>query len=136
VDESEEALNLVSRFAQRVSDELNLNWSVQGSIDRREVLPGADTVTTAIGVGGLDAWVLDIEVPARYGFIQPVGDTSGPGGLGRALRHVPVLVDIARDMERLCPDATLYNFTTRLTVHAGGHEVDEGEFVGLASVPT
>ena len=54
--------------------------------------------------------------PYKYGYIQPVGDTSGPGGLGRALRHIPVLVGIGKDMETLCPDGILYNFTNPLTV--------------------
>ncbi len=116
VDVSEDALSQVSRFAARVSDELGLGWKVEGSTDRCEVLSGAQVVTAAIGVGGLDAWVMDVEIPYRHGFIQPVGDTSGPGGLGRALRHVPALVGIARDMETHCPDATLYNFTNPLTV--------------------
>jgi alpha-galactosidase len=116
VDVNEEALGLVTRFAERASAELGLGWRIEGATDRRDVLPGAQVVTAAIGVGGLDAWVMDVEIPARHGYIQPVGDTSGPGGLGRALRHIPVLVGIARDMEALCPDATLYNFTNPLTV--------------------
>ncbi len=116
VDVDEGALDLVVRFAQRVSDELHLDWQIEASTDRREVLPGADVVTTAIGVGGLDAWVQDVEIPRKYGIIQPVGDTSGPGGLARALRHIPVLIEVAQDMERLCPEATLYNFTNPLTV--------------------
>jgi alpha-galactosidase len=117
VDVNDESLDLVARFARRVSDELGLGWSIEASTQRRDVLPGADVVTAAIGVGGLDAWVLDVDVPARYGFVQPVGDTSGPGGLGRALRHIPVLVAIGRDMEELCPQTTFYNFTNPLTVN-------------------
>ena len=59
---------------------------------------------------------MDVDIPYQYGILQPVGDTSGPGGLGRALRHIPVLVGIAKDMEDLCPKATFYNFTNPLTV--------------------
>jgi alpha-galactosidase len=116
VDVDESALDLVTRFARRVSEELDLDWQIEASTDRQEVLPGAQVVTTAIGVGGLEAWVQDVEIPHKYGIIQPVGDTSGPGGLARALRHIPVLVELAQDMERLCPQATLYNFTNPLTV--------------------
>ena len=116
VDVNEQALDIVNRLARRVSDELDLHWIVEASTQRRDVLAGADIVTTAIGVGGLNAWALDVKIPARYGFIQPVGDTSGPGGLGRALRHIPVLVEVARDMESRCPQATLYNFSNPLTV--------------------
>lgn len=116
VDVNEEVLSLVERFARRVSDELGMDWKIEASTERRDVLPGADVVTTSIGVGGLDAWILDVDIPYKYGFIQPVGDTSGPGGLGRALRHIPVLVGIGKDMEELCPDGILYNFTNPLTV--------------------
>lgn len=116
VDVKEEALELVSRFANRVSIELGLEWRVEASTNRKDILGSADLVTTAIGVGGLHAWELDVDIPYKYGIIQPVGDTSGPGGLARALRHIPVMVEIAKDMELLCPSATLYNFTNPLTV--------------------
>ena len=117
VDVNEEALDLISWFASRVSKEFNLNWKIQASTRRREVLSGADAVTTSVGVGGLAAWQQDLDIPFKYGIIQPVGDTSGPGGLARALRHIPVHVEIAKDMEELCPSATLFNFTNPLTVN-------------------
>lgn len=116
VDINPEVLDLVSAFATRVSSELGMDWKIEASTNRVDVLPNADVVTTAIGVGGLHAWELDVDIPYKHGIIQPVGDTSGPGGLGRALRHIPVLVEIAWDMEKLCPHATLYNFTNPLTV--------------------
>jgi alpha-galactosidase len=117
VDVNPEVLDLVERFAKRISSELKLDWKIEASTDRRDVLPGADVVTTSIGVGGLDAWITDVEIPHKYGVFQPVGDTSGPGGLGRALRHIPVLVEIGWDMEKLCPQAVLYNFANPLTVN-------------------
>jgi len=116
VDINQETLDLISAFARRVSNEFGLDWTIQASTDRRDVLPGADVVTTAVGVGGLTAWEMDVDIPYKHGIIQPVGDTSGPGGLGRALRHIPVLVEIGWDMEKLCPGAVLYNFTNPLTV--------------------
>jgi alpha-galactosidase len=116
VDVNEDVLELISAFANRVSDELGLNWKVEASTDRKEVLTGAELVTTAIGVGGLHTWELDVDIPYKYGILQPVGDTSGPGGLARALRHIPVMVEIAQDMEQFCPSAILYNFTNPLTV--------------------
>ncbi len=116
VDVNAESLDLVAGVARRASEEFGMDWTLEASIDRRGVLPGADLVTAAIGVGGVDAWELDVDIPARHGFIQPVGDTAGPGGLFRALRHIPVLVAIGKDMEQLCPNATFYNFTNPLTV--------------------
>lgn len=117
VDVDEAALALAAAVASRISEELDLGWTVEASTQRRDVLPGADLVTTAIGVGGLEAWIKDVEIPRRYGLLQPVGDTTGPGGLARALRHVPVLVEVAQDMERLCPNAAFYNFANPLTVN-------------------
>jgi alpha-galactosidase len=116
VDVNEEPLDLILAFARRVSKEFDLDWKIVASTDRRTVLGGADAVTTSVGVGGIPAWQVDLDVPFKHGIVQPVGDTSGPGGLARALRHIPVHVQIARDMEDLCPAATLYNFTNPLTV--------------------
>jgi alpha-galactosidase len=136
VDVDEQALGLATRFARRVSDELDLHWQIESSTERRDVLAQADVVTTSVGVGSLDAWLLDVDIPYKYGFVQPVGDTSGPGGLARALRHVPVLVDIARDMETLCPQATLYNFTNPLTVLTQAvNELTDVNCIGLCIGP-
>jgi alpha-galactosidase/6-phospho-beta-glucosidase family protein len=73
-------------------------------------------VLLSIATGGLDATVLDLEIPARYGVVQTVGDTVGPGGLFRGLRNIPVVVEIARAMEEYCPHAVLLNLTNPLTV--------------------
>lgn len=74
-------------------------------------LLGADAVILCISTGGLDAMEHDIEIPKRYGIFQPVGDSTGPGGISRTLRNVPVVAGIAREMERCCPDAWLLNLT-------------------------
>jgi alpha-galactosidase len=79
-------------------------------------LRDADFVVLSISTGGLDATELDLEIPARYGVVQTVGDTVGPGGLFRGLRNIPVVVDIARAMEKYCPHAVLLNLTNPLTV--------------------
>lgn len=115
VDVDAEALEIAERLCCRLVKERGLQVRVQASTDRRDVLGGANAVTTTISVGGLETFRRDIEIPARYGCIQPVGDTSGPGGLSRILRHVPEMVAIAEDMADLCPSATLYNYTNPLT---------------------
>ncbi|MFA6960910.1 MAG: hypothetical protein WC205_09185 [Opitutaceae bacterium] len=74
-------------------------------------LIGADSVILCISTGGLDAMEHDIEIPKKYGIYQPVGDSTGPGGISRTLRNVPVVVGIARKMEELCPDAWLLNLS-------------------------
>jgi alpha-galactosidase len=80
-----------------------------------EALPGADVVILTITTGGLEAMRADIEIPEKYGIYQSVGDTVGPGGLARALRNIPVVVEIARAMARCCPDAWLLNYTNPMT---------------------
>jgi alpha-galactosidase/6-phospho-beta-glucosidase family protein len=80
-----------------------------------EALEGADFVILSITTGGLEAMRGDLEIPEIYGIYQAVGDTVGPGGLSRTLRNVPVVVDIARQMERYCPQAWLLNVTNPMT---------------------
>jgi len=83
--------------------------------DRRRALAGADFVVTCFSVGGFDSMQHDIEIPRRYGIRQPIGDSVGPGGILRSLRSVPVLLEIARDVEAVAPDAWLVNVTNPLT---------------------
>ncbi len=68
-----------------------------------------------ISTGGFDAMEADVELPKKYGIYQAVGDTVGPGGLSRALRNIPVVVKLARNMERYCPGAWLLNYTNPMT---------------------
>jgi len=88
---------------------------IEKYVERRGALEGADFVIITIGVGGVKATHIDIEVPRRYSIEQTVGDTVGPGGIMRALRHIPALLDIARDMEDLCPNAYMFNYSDPLT---------------------
>src|SRR5262249_6844918 len=83
--------------------------------DRRRALAGADFVVTCFSVGGFDSMQHDIEIPRRYGIRQPIGDSVGPGGILRSLRSIPVLLEIARDVEAVAPDAWLVNVTNPLT---------------------
>lgn len=108
------------RLANRISDEKGANLTVSGSINRREVLSGADFVTTTIAVGGVRGWEADVRIPEKYGVYQTVGDSVGPGGVFRALRHIPEIVAIARDMEDLCPNAWLFNYTNPMSAIVRG----------------
>lgn len=79
---------------------------------RRSALKGADYVVNAIQVGGYKpATVIDFEIPKKYGLRQTIADTLGIGGIFRTLRTLPVMLDFARDMEAVCPDAWLLNYT-------------------------
>ncbi len=93
----------------------HVNFPIVSTIERREVLPGADFVVTTIAVGGRRGWELDIQVPRRHGIYQPVGDSVMPGGISRAMRMIPQMVAIAEDVARLCPAAHFFNYSNPMT---------------------
>jgi alpha-galactosidase len=115
VDINPRSAETMACYAERVARERGVGLRVEYATDRREVLAGADFVTVTIAVGGVKAWERDVRIPEAHGVWQTVGDSVGPGGVFRALRHVPELVAIARDMEELCPNAWLFNYTNPLT---------------------
>jgi alpha-galactosidase len=102
-------------LAEHIAALRHLPFRVTGTTDQRRALAGADFVVVAISTGGFASMRHDLEIPARYGVHQTIGDTVGPGGICRALRNIPVLVDIAHDMEELCPDAWLLNVTNPMS---------------------
>lgn len=85
--------------------------TVIATTDRKKALEGADGVLITILQGGVDVWRHDIEIPKKYGVDINVGDTRGPSGVFRFLRTAPVMLDIIRDVEALCPDAIVLNYT-------------------------
>jgi alpha-galactosidase len=93
----------------------DIGMSVTSETDRRRALEGADYVIASLSVGGFESMAHDLEIPERHGMRQPIGDTVGPGGVMRALRSVPVVLDIARDIEAVCPDALFMNVSNPLT---------------------
>jgi alpha-galactosidase len=117
VDVNEEALDVAVGLANRLIDASGRgsSISVTGSTDRCSVLSGAHFVVASVGVGGRPAWEADWDVAARYGIFQSVGDSVLPGGISRAMRTIPVLVDIAKDVIRLAPDAHLFNYANPMT---------------------
>src|SRR5262249_3298225 len=110
------ALRAIQRYARKVMAATGAHFSIETTTQLEEGLRGAEFVVVTITTGGLDTMALDIEIPKRYGIYQSVGDTVGPGGLSRALRNVPVMADIARTMDRVCPDAWMLNLTNPMTV--------------------
>ncbi|MBN1660197.1 MAG: hypothetical protein JXA93_17485 [Anaerolineae bacterium] len=112
VDVNAEGLALVEQLAQRLNREWEAGIEIVSSTRRAEVLPGAGFVIVSIEAGPRDElWQRDWEIPLAFGVRQPYGENGGPGGLAHTLRQVPPMLAIARDMERLCPDAWLINFT-------------------------
>ncbi len=125
-------LDRMESFLKRVIAENDCPTTLTATLDRREALEGADYVIVMIQVGGLDAFEIDYKVPLRYGVDQCIGDTLGPGGIMRGLRTIPVLVDIARDMEELCPDAVLLNYANPMAaVCYGLGKATDVPFIGL-----
>lgn len=113
-DVDAQALATVGALAQDMVRRLG-RGCVELQDDPEAALHAADFVILTITTGGLEAMRHDVEIPERYGVRQSVGDTVGPGGLLRALRNIPVVVDLAQRMERLCPHAWLLNYTNPMT---------------------
>src|SRR5260221_3954974 len=108
-------LKLMQDLGTEIARRRGISMTVEAEADRRRALDGTDFVITAFSVGGFDSMQHDIEIPQRFGIRQPIGDSVGPGGILRALRSVPVLLDIARDIAAVAPDAWLVNVTNPLT---------------------
>ena len=105
------------------------------SLNRREALKNADFVTTQIRVGLLDARIKDERIPLKYGVIGQ--ETNGPGGLFKALRTIPVILEICKDMEELCPNAWLINFTNPagIVTEAVLRHTSIKKVIGLCNLP-
>lgn len=116
MDIDAERLEFSRRAVQRIVDQGEYPAKVETTMDRAEALKGADAVLCTILAGGVDIWQYDILIPEKYGVDINVGDTRGPAGIFRALRTIPVMLDIVRDMERYCPDATLLNYTNPMAM--------------------
>jgi alpha-galactosidase len=115
-----DALDLLTRASQRVVELARGTLRVTQTLDRVAALRDADFVILCVGIGMLKAMRNDLEIPERYGIYQSVGDTVGPGGLARALRHIPFAVQVAREMEQVCPRAWLLNLTNPMTTICRG----------------
>src|SRR5437588_2323665 len=110
-----EPLAPMADFVRHVVGLLGVDLTVSTTTSQREALAGADYVVVTISTGGFASMRHDLEIPEKHGIKQSVGDTVGPGGIMRALRNIPVLLGIARDMQELCDDAWLLNLTNPMT---------------------
>ncbi len=135
IEDGKEKLEIVGAMAQRMWDASPYDVKVHLTLDRREALPGADFVTTQFRVGLLNARIKDERIPLSHGMLGQ--ETNGAGGIFKAFRTIPVILDIVKDMKELCPDAWLINFTnpsgmvTEAVIKKGGWK----KCVGLCNVP-
>ncbi len=116
MDINEERLEYSTKACQRIIDEGGYSARLEPTMDRKAALAGADAVLVTILAGGVQIWRHDIEIPKKYGVDTNVGDTRGPSGIFRALRTIPVMVDIAKDMEQVCPHAIMLNYTNPMAM--------------------
>ncbi|MEH3001139.1 MULTISPECIES: 6-phospho-beta-glucosidase [Bacillus] len=135
IEAGHEKLNIVGALAKRMVEKAGLPIEVHLTLDRREALKDADFVTTQFRVGLLEARAKDERIPLKYGVIGQ--ETNGPGGLFKGLRTIPVILDIVKDMEELCPDAWLVNFTNPagMVTEAVLRYTNLKKVVGLCNVP-
>ena len=103
--------------AQRIAKSLGANPIIETHLDRRASLDGADYAIGMFQVGGYQpGTVIDFEIPKKYGLQQTIADTLGIGGIMRALRTIPVYLEMCQDMEELCPDVTLLNYVNPMAM--------------------
>ena len=116
MDINKERLDFARKAVQSIVDRGNYPAKVIATMDRKEALKGADAVLCTILAGGVEVWQHDILIPKKYGIDTNVGDTRSVSGIFRALRTIPVMVSIAKDMEKLCPNAVLLNYTNPMAM--------------------
>ncbi len=109
-------LEMAQKCCQRIIEAGGYPAKLRTTLDRREALSGADAVLVTILCGDTKIWQHDVLVPKKYGVDINVGDTRGPSGIFRALRTIPTMLDICKDMEELCPEAIMLNYTNPMAM--------------------
>jgi 6-phospho-beta-glucosidase len=134
LDVNEKRLQIMGGLCERMLRRAGLPVVVSTTTEREQALAGAQFVNAVIRVGGMDARILDEKIPLKYGIIGQ--ETTGPGGMMKALRTIPVMLGLAHDMERLCPEAWLINYTNPSGIMAEAlGRYSKVRFVGLCSGP-
>ena len=111
VDIDNDKLYIMYDLAVKMNEISGSRLKIEKTINRREAFHGADFVMNSIAIGRCRLWKYDFEIPKKYGIRQTLGENGGPGGLFFAMRTIPLIMDIVRDMEELCPNACFLNFS-------------------------
>lgn len=135
IEEGREKLEIVGNLAKRMVKKAGVPMKIILSLTRHEALKGADFVTTQIRVGRLPARILDEKIPLSHGMIGQ--ETNGVGGMFKAFRTIPVILEIIKDIEEICPNAWLINFTnpTGIITEAILKYTNFRKAIGLCNVP-
>jgi len=112
----QERVDLVHALGQKMIQDFNLDFHLEKTLSLEDALQNADFIILTITTGGLESMRPDLEIPDKYGIKQSVGDTTGPGGLSRALRNIPVVAEIGRTVMKICPNALFLNYTNPMAV--------------------
>lgn len=116
MDVDDDRLSYIKKAVEKIVEKGGYAAKVVATKDRAEALKGADGVVCTILAGGVHVWRYDVEIPKKYGVDINVGDTRGPAGIFRALRTIPVMLDICKDIETYCPDAIFLNYTNPMAM--------------------
>ena len=116
MDIDKERLSFAKQAVEKIVAQGDYPAKVVATMDRAEALKDADAVLCTILAAGVNVWRYDIEIPKKYGVDINVGDTRGPSGIFRALRTIPVMLDICKDMEKYCPKAFMLNYTNPMAM--------------------
>ena len=108
-------LRVMERYVNRMKRELKVDFTVVATCDREEALSDADFVVTTFMAGGHEYWAKDLNMALKYGLQTPKGMSVGPGGLLQGLKAIPMIVEIAQEMESVCPDGKLINYTNPMS---------------------
>jgi len=135
IEEGKEKLDIITALARRMVSKAGVPMEIHSTLDRREALKDADFVTTQFRVGGLEARALDESIPLKHGLIGQ--ETNGAGGMFKALRTIPVIFEIIKDCENLCPEAWIVNFTNPagLVTEAVLNHTSWKRFIGVCNLP-
>jgi alpha-galactosidase len=116
MDIDKERLEFSQKAVQSIIDRGGYKAKIEATLNRKKALKGADAVLCTILAGDVSVWQHDILIPKKYGVDTNVGDTRGPSGIFRALRTIPVMLDICRDIEKICPNALMLNYTNPMAM--------------------
>ena len=135
VEDGQEKLNIIFDLCQRMIQKAGVPMTLHKTLDRRMALQGASFVTTQLRVGQLQARELDERIPLSHGYLGQ--ETNGAGGLFKGLRTIPVIFDIIRDVEEICPDAWVINFTNPagMVTEAVYRHTGFKRFIGVCNIP-